>query len=554
MALTKEQFQAFETIVGSRFISDDAGILDTYTQAMAQGSAHMGPVYRARTPRPAAVVLPGSVDEVQKIIRLCNEYKIKFKASSTFWSAMGYPGQAGAIQMDMRRMNSIEIDDKNQFAVIGPYVTGATLQAEAMKYGLNASIIGAGSSCSVLAGCVSHSSMGAYATAQGNGQECMLGVEWVTPEGEIIRTGSLGSGAGWFCGEGPGPSARALFRGNLGMNGSMGVATKIAVRLFPWPGPPVLPSRGTVPAYKADLPDNFKCYTLCFPTWQAWGDALMMMYESEVAYIGHRQFVMFGKDLKVPMLKILTDPDKQLCDLETLDKDPECIKEGKDMNIDIQITIAGFTKRDMELKENTIDYILEKTGGWKSEFMLDKEMMDFTLLYFIRIGHKNLNYAMCGAYEGNFGMIEQPYFGTAKTERAAGFKLEWEKKSDAFVRNGGDTMMLAMGQIGGGGNTGWEAFVNYDPADEESCRGTYEYFEAANKYIRENGFGPDMGRSMADARGDDGYELTQEDQNNLFINSPQPLGMIYQWKIREAFNPNRLMDAYWRTLDPDFQK
>ena len=35
-------------------------------------------------------------------------------------------------------------------------------------------------------------------------------MEWVTPEGEIVRTGSLGSGDGWFCSEGPGPSVRGI--------------------------------------------------------------------------------------------------------------------------------------------------------------------------------------------------------------------------------------------------------------------------------------------------------------------------------------------------------
>jgi len=521
---------------------------------MSQSSVHLGPAYRVRTPQPAAVLLPGSTEEVQKIIQLCNKYKIKFKPSTTFWSGMGYPGQDGAIQMDMRRMNSVEIDEKNQFAIIEPYVTGATLQAEAMKYGLNASIIGAGSSCSVLAGVASHTSMGAYATAQGNGQECMLGVEWVMPTGEILRTGSLGSGAGWFCGEGPGPSARGLFRGNIGMQGSLGVVTKMAVRLFPWPGPTYLPTTGTAPAYKAVLPDNFKCYTLCFPNWKAWADALMLMYDNEVAYCGHRQFVMFGSDLKVPMLKILTDPSKQLCDIEELEKDPEIQKLNQEMDKEVQITIAGMTKRDMEYKEKVIDKILEATGGWKASLMLEPDMMAFTLLYFIRMGHKNLNYTMGGGYEGNFGMIEQPYFGASRVETAKNFKLEWENKSTAFVANGGDTCMLAMGQIGGGGNTGWEAFVNFDPADEESCKGTFEYFEAANKFIRENNMGPDMGRMCADCRGIDGYEISQEGQNALYSANPQPLGMTYQWKIREALNPNHLTDSYWRTLDPALVK
>ena len=49
------------------------------------------PLVRDRTPRGAAVVLPGSVEEVQEIVRLCNRERVHFKASSTFWSAQGYP-------------------------------------------------------------------------------------------------------------------------------------------------------------------------------------------------------------------------------------------------------------------------------------------------------------------------------------------------------------------------------------------------------------------------------------------------------------------------------
>ena len=45
----------------------------------------------------------------------------------------------------------LEIDEKNMFAVIEPYVIAATLQAEAMKVGLNCHMIGAGASCSPLA-------------------------------------------------------------------------------------------------------------------------------------------------------------------------------------------------------------------------------------------------------------------------------------------------------------------------------------------------------------------------------------------------------------------
>src|SRR5512136_351060 len=105
MSLTKEQYQAFEDIVGPDYISDDPALLDSYTFPMDITSLHMGPCYKVFTPRGQAVLLPGSTEEVQSIVRLCNKYKIKFKASSTFWGAMGFPAHDDVLQIDMRRMD-----------------------------------------------------------------------------------------------------------------------------------------------------------------------------------------------------------------------------------------------------------------------------------------------------------------------------------------------------------------------------------------------------------------------------------------------------------------
>src|SRR3972149_3593162 len=152
MTLSKEVYRQFETIVGTNNISDDPALLDSYRSPLSHTAIHIGPYYRVYTPRGAAVLLPGSTEEVQAIVKVCNKYKIKFKASSTFWSAMGYPSHEGAVILDMRRMDRIlEIDEKNMFAVIEPYVIGAALRAEAMKVGLNTQIMGAGASCSPLA-------------------------------------------------------------------------------------------------------------------------------------------------------------------------------------------------------------------------------------------------------------------------------------------------------------------------------------------------------------------------------------------------------------------
>ena len=92
----------------------------------------------------------------------------------------------------------IEIDEKNRFAIIEPYVIGAQLQAEVMKLGLNLNIIGAGCSTSIVASACAYSGIGPAAYNMGGNAESLLGQEWVTPDGEIIRTGSLSSGCGWF--------------------------------------------------------------------------------------------------------------------------------------------------------------------------------------------------------------------------------------------------------------------------------------------------------------------------------------------------------------------
>jgi glycolate oxidase len=163
----------------------------------------------------------------------------------------------------------LEIDKKNMFAVIEPYVIGVNLQAEAMKVGLNTHIIGAGGSCSPLASATSYTGPGPDTLFMGFGDENTLGLEWVMPDGELIRTGSLGSGLGWFCGEGPGPGIRGIVRG--AMAPTYGVTSALSFILT---GQTELPI-GTLPAYKAMLPENIRCYTLAFPSWQAWAIQLI---------------------------------------------------------------------------------------------------------------------------------------------------------------------------------------------------------------------------------------------------------------------------------------
>jgi glycolate oxidase len=550
MAFTKEIYRALEEIVGSNHISDDPAVLETYTYSLSHTAIHMGPFFDVYTPRGAAVVLPASTQEVQAIVRLCNKYKLKFKASSTFWSAQGYPSEDDTLIIDMRRMDRIiEIDEKNMFAVVEPGVIGATLQAEAMQVGLNTHIAGCGCSCSPLASATSYLGSGPSNLYGGWHYENLLGAEWVMPNGDILRSGSLGSGCGWFCGDGPGPGTRGIFRGFLGAKGAMGVFTKCAIKLFAWPGPKTLPVEGTVPAYRTSLPENFKVYTLSFPSWQAWADAAFGIWEAGIGYLAHRQFNMFGRDLKFAMVKILTDPTKTLGDLEELLENPEVEKVTRESMRDFQIILAGMTMRDIAWQEKVLEKILEDTGGWKVAAMEDPEIRDWAMLYLIRLGHKNLNLVFGGGYDGAFGLLMPMDYGAARAEEAGALKKEWEQKG-AMVVAGGDCMMGPIGGQGGGGTGLWENFTCFDCHDRASTEGTLEFFDACTAYSQKNGWlGTGMEKWNSAARGADGRTTPKAERDKMHLAAPQPSVFRYQRKIKEAFNPNDLGDDYFETLE-----
>jgi glycolate oxidase len=332
------------------------------------------------------------------------------------------------------------------------------------------------------------------------------------------------------------------------MRGAMGVFTKCALKLYPWPGPAILPIEGVVPAYQAVLPDNFKIYTLAFPSWQAWADSCHKIWNAGIGYIGHRQFNMFGRDLKFAMIKILTDPTRTLSDLEQLSKNPEMQKVNEQMKREFQFILAGMTRRDIEWQEKALDEILAETGGWKVEAMSDPAIANWAMAYLLRLGHKNLNLCFAGGYEGCFGSFGPPDYGSSVIEEIGEFKKEWENKG-MIVQAGGDCAMGGLGGLGGGAYVMWENFTCWDPHDKESVEGAFEFFENTDKYAQQRKWGKGMERGNQLCRGSDGKEFPKQQREQILAKSPQAHVLRYQNKIKEAFNPNDLGDAHYMTLE-----
>ena len=108
----------------------EPAVMDSYAW---QSSFNFNPTYW--TPRPIAVVLPGSTEEVVAIVKTCNKYGMKYKAMS----------RAGAHTPDRDRGRHpgrpathgpiLEIDEKNMYAVVEPCAMAGQIRAEAMKLG-----------------------------------------------------------------------------------------------------------------------------------------------------------------------------------------------------------------------------------------------------------------------------------------------------------------------------------------------------------------------------------------------------------------------------------
>ena len=349
MALkNRNAYRALEDVVGPEYISEEPAILDTYAFQWGAELFTDTPFL----PRAGAVVLPEKTEEIQAIVRICNKYQVRFKAFSTGWGFYSGLGlDDNAIQMDLRRLNRIiEINEKSMYAVVEPYVICSQLQGELMKRGFNCNIIGAGCNTSSLP-IVAHQGLGHTAVSTSYGDRNVLAVEWVLPGGELLKLGSLGSGAGWFCGDGPGPSLRGILRGPQTVMGGLGVFTKAATKIYPWYGPPQPEIEGVSPYYKLkEVPKNFSIHYPIFPSWDKLIEAVMKIAESEIAMLIDR--------IAPPMLAgaLSTSNDEGY---ELLLK----LQEEAKGRPGFVIIIASSSDSELNYREKVLAQIMSETGG-----------------------------------------------------------------------------------------------------------------------------------------------------------------------------------------------
>jgi glycolate oxidase len=177
---------------------------------------------------PEAVVFPGTAREVAAILKLANESRFPVTARG---GGVGYSGGAvpveGGIVIGTDRMNKIlEINADDLYVVSEPGVTTFALQQAVEAEGLFYPPDPASYKTSFIGGNIAENAGGMRSAKYGVTKHFVMGLEVVTPTGEIIRTGGRTSK------NVVGFDLTGLICGSEGM---LGIITEATLRLLPLP-------------------------------------------------------------------------------------------------------------------------------------------------------------------------------------------------------------------------------------------------------------------------------------------------------------------------------
>ncbi|MGH3964767.1 MAG: FAD-binding oxidoreductase [Pseudonocardiaceae bacterium] len=230
--LTEKQFTkavaGFRGAVGTEHVlTDEIAELPGYHDPCA--------IFDADHFAPSAAVLPGSVQDVQEIVRIAGEFGVPLSPVST-GKNLGYGGAAprlpGAVVVDMKRMNRIlAVDDRFGYALVEPGVSffdlHRYLREHDLEFWVDVPDLGWGS---VLGNTLER---GVGYTPYGDHLSIQCGLEVVLADGNVVRTGM---------GALPGSKTSQLFRYGFGplydamfTQSNFGVVTKMGVWLMPQP-------------------------------------------------------------------------------------------------------------------------------------------------------------------------------------------------------------------------------------------------------------------------------------------------------------------------------
>src|SRR5262245_42314425 len=174
--------------------------------------------------QPAVVVLPGSTEEVQAVVRLCHRRGLPFVArgAGTGLSGGALPVADGVV-IALSRLNRIlEIDLESQRIVVEPGVPNLDVTRAVEEQGWFYAPDPSSQQVCTVGGNVAENSGGAHCLKNGFTVNHVTGLSVVLPDGELVELG----------GKALDPDGCDLLGAFVGSEGTLGIATKITLRVL----------------------------------------------------------------------------------------------------------------------------------------------------------------------------------------------------------------------------------------------------------------------------------------------------------------------------------
>ncbi|MDA7546127.1 FAD-binding protein [Alphaproteobacteria bacterium] len=202
-------------------IKDEFGQQFSNSKSILEQHTHTMTIHESELPD--GVVFVETKEDVQKVVKICSEYKcpiIPFGVGSSFEGHINAP--YGGISIDMNNMNKIiNVYQEDLLVVVQPGVTREQLNTHLRDTGLFFPI-DPGANASI-GGMTATRASGTNAVRYGTMKDNVIALEVVTPDGQIIKTANKArkSSAGYD-----------LTRLMVGSEGTLGITTEITLKLY----------------------------------------------------------------------------------------------------------------------------------------------------------------------------------------------------------------------------------------------------------------------------------------------------------------------------------
>jgi len=219
----KVLYYELEEIVGSENITDKLIDLDaTSTDVCFIDRCYIDEVERIQ--KPELIVFPESTEQVSKILKIANNYKIPVTprgggAGDTCGSLPVF----GGILLDMLKMEKIiNVDKNNMNLTVETGIFQCHLEEFLNRKGYTLNFFPASLYCSTLGGFIANRGSGTLSSKYGKIDNLILSMEVVMPNGRILQTLPVPDHS-------TGPDLNRIF---LGSEGTIGVITNVTLKMF----------------------------------------------------------------------------------------------------------------------------------------------------------------------------------------------------------------------------------------------------------------------------------------------------------------------------------